>query len=557
MAILITLQGPDVGRKFPLEAPVTVLGRQFDSTICLPGRAVSRQHAQILKRDDGFVVEDLNSSNGTFLNGKRIPPGAPLPLTERDTLQVGPYLFALRPQPTVATTEPSLVVREQVSAVSFNQTIYGHDPAQKLQVLLEISQHLARTLDLEPLVHKLLDQLMRLFPQADRSMVLLLEEDRFVVRGQRCREPQDAASYPYSRTIVRRALDEGIGILSEDAKADKRFEASDTLTSLALHSVICVPLIGQERKRLGVIQVDRFRRGLAFRTEDLHLLTTISLQVAVALENAQLHAERLQEERLHQELAFAREIQQGFLPAELEGFPNADFEIFGKVYPARQVAGDLYDFLQIPPRPAGERGGGDGEPRLSFFVGDVSGKGMPAALFMVAVRTLGRHVATEAASPSETLRKLNAALAADNPSGMFVTLAHGIYTPGSGEIVLASGGHPPPLLRRRDGTVEDVPVENGRLLGFDEGELNLSDARLILAPGEALVFYTDGFTEAREPEGRKMFGTRRLKEVVRGFDCDTDLARCTDLARAAVEEYTHARELQDDLTVLILRRKAQ
>jgi sigma-B regulation protein RsbU (phosphoserine phosphatase) len=540
--MLITLQGPESGRKYLLESPVTVLGRQFDSTICLSGRAVSRLHAQILQRDGGFVVEDLNSSNGTFVNGKRLPPGDPVPLTERDTLQIGPHLFALRAQPTVATTEPNLVVREQVSALTLNQTIYGQDPAQKLQVVLDIAQHLARTLDLEPLVDKLLDHLMRLFPQADRAMCLFLEDDSFVVRGQRCRDQQDASVYPYSRTIVQRALEGGVGILSEDAQADKRFQASQTVTSLDLHSVICVPLIGHEGRRLGVIQIDRFRRGLAFRVEDLHLLTTISLQVTVALENANLHAERLQEERLHQELAFAREIQQGFLPNELEGFPKADFEIVGRVYPARQVAGDLYDFLLMP---------GD---RVGFFIGDVSGKGMAAALFMVAVRTLSRHLAKEGRSPAETLQRLNAALAADNPSGMFVTLVHGVYTPGTGEIVLASGGHPPPLLRRRDGRVEDIPLETGRLLGFEEGDFSVPELRLLLAPGETLAFYTDGFTEAREPDSRTMFGVARLKEVVRGFDGATDLAVCADDARAAVEQFTRTRELQDDLTLLLLRR---
>src|SRR5262249_52416978 len=152
--------------------------------------------------------------------------------------------------------------------------------------------------------------------------------------GQRSRRPEDASTYPYSRTIVKKALDDGVGILSEDARADQRFLSSQTLTNLDLHSLLCVPLLGQEGQRLGVIQVDRFRRGLPFRVEDLHLLTAISLQVAVVLELAALHTEKLREERLRQELAFAREIQQGFLPSELEGLPGGDFEILGRVFPA-------------------------------------------------------------------------------------------------------------------------------------------------------------------------------------------------------------------------------
>src|SRR5262249_46382158 len=154
---------------------------------------------------------------------------------------------------------------------------------------------------------------------------------------------------------------------------------------------------------------------------------------------------------------------------------------------------------------------------VAFFLGDVSGKGMPAALFMIAVRTLIRHLALEAPSPAEALARLNDALAADNPSAMFVTLAHGIYQPRTGEIIMASGGHPLPLLRRADGRVEEVQVPVGRLLGYEGGNLELADARIQLAPGELLAFYTDGYTEAREPTERGMFTLERFQQVVHDF----------------------------------------
>jgi len=365
-----------------------------------------------------------------------------------------------------------------------------------------------------------------------------------VVRGQRCRQQEDATIYPYSRTIVRRALDEGVGILSEDVSADSRFQLSATITSLDLHSLLCVPLIGQDGKRQGVIQVDRFRQGAPFRSEDLQLLTAIGMQVAVVLENAALHSELILEERLRQELALAREIQQGFLPTEFDELQHRGIELFARVQPAREVSGDLYDYVLRP----------DG--RLAFFVGDVSGKGMPAALFMVAVRTLARHLAVSSESPAATLANLNAALVADNPSSMFVTLAHGIYTPATGEMVLASGGHPLPLLRLIDGRVEEIPHRTGRLLGYDNGDLHLTDARFTLSPGELLAFYTDGFTEAREPDTRQQFGLGRLREVVSGFVPDLALPACAERATAAVEQFMQAKDLQDDLTLFLLRRPA-
>jgi phosphoserine phosphatase RsbU/P len=542
MAVLLITQGPDAGRKFALEGDVSVLGRHTDCPICLTAKAVSRQHAQFVKTPGGFEVEDLHSSNGTFLNGNRLTAHNRVVVTERDTITIGPYTLGLRALPTPADTEANLIIREEVSAVSLHRSGYGQDPAQKLQTILEISQHLSRTLDVDVLVDKLLEQLMQLFPQADRGMVLLGEPDRLVVRGQRNRHQEDADTHPYSRSIVKKALEEGLGILSDDVRGDARFQASTTITSLQIRSLLCVPLIGPNEKRLGVIQLDRTRAGRAFQMDDLQLLTTVGLHVAVVLDNAALHQEVMREQRLHQELALAHDIQQSYLPADFKDFNKGKVEVFACVHPARLVSGDLYDFLELR----------DG--RLAFYVGDVSGKGMPAALYMTAVHALGRHLAAAGDPPSQTLERLNGALAADNSSGMFVTLAHGQCDRNTGEIVLASAGHPLPLMRRADGRVEQLNHKTGRLLGFDHGNLHLTDARLTLNPGDMLVFYTDGFTEAREPAKRQQFGVERLCDVVAGFGGDLPLATCAERAKAAVERFSASAELQDDLTMLVLRR---
>ncbi|HYV36281.1 MAG TPA: SpoIIE family protein phosphatase [Gemmataceae bacterium] len=542
MAVLLITQGPDAGREYSLDGDTTVLGRQPDCNICLLVKAVSRQHAQILKTPAGYQIEDLDSSNGTYLNGTRLTAHQRVAIGERDFVTIGPYTLSLRAMPTPASTEGNLIIREQVNAVGPPQSFYGQDPAQKLQTVLEISQHLSRTLDTDQLVDKLLDQLIRLFPQADRGMVLLGPPERLLVRGQRTRHKEDASAYPYSRSIVKKALEEGIGILSDDIRGDARFQASATITSLDIRSLLCVPLIGSDQKRLGVIQLDRSRTGRAFQMDDLQLLTTIGLHVAIVLDNAALHQEALREQRFHQELAVARDIQQGYLPADFGDFNKDGIEVFANVHPARQVSGDLYDLMEVS------------DNRLAFFLGDVSGKGMPAALYMVAVHALGRHIGASGDPPTQTLTRLNGALVADNPSGMFVTLAHGHYQRGTGEIVMASGGHPLPLIRRADGSVEPLQHKTGRLLGYDGGDLHLTDARLTLNPGDMLVFYTDGYTEAREPAKRQMFGLERLSKVVAGFTADMPLATCAAKAKTAIDQFTASSELQDDLTLLLLRR---
>ncbi len=541
MATLVTLQGPNAGRPFPLDTDRSLIGRRPDSTVFLESLAVSREHAHILCRDGGYFVEDVGSSNGTFVNGKRI--SGRLPLTEKDTLQIGPYVFALRPEPTLRPTESDPVIRTQVNAAPSNLTLYAQNPGHKLKVVLEIAQHLARTLESDELLGKLLEQLFLLFPQADRGMVLLCEGDRLVVRAQRARgsatKPTD---FPYSRTIVKKALDDGVGILSEDLHGDSRFATTATLVSLNLHSLLCVPLIGQNKRRLGVIQLDCARAGSSFHGEDLELLTTVALQVGVVLENAALHAERIREERLRQELAMAREIQDSFLPTDFQPLGKSNFELFARIHPARQVSGDVYDFFPL----------GDG--RLAFYVGDVAGKGLPAAMYMVKVHTLMRHLAAAADTPAQTLARLNKALAADNFTGLFVTMACGIYDPATATVVLSSGGHPWPLLRRADGTVEEVQVATGRLLGYDESLPKLRDTTLTLAPGETLTLYTDGFPEAFAPGRTAMFEVERLKQVLGGPRTALPLEACAEEARVAVERFTCSPEQQDDLTLLLLRR---
>src|SRR5262249_41913576 len=154
-----------------------------------------------------------------------------------------------------------------------------------------------------------------------------------------------------------------------------------------------------------------------------------------------------------------------------------------------------------------------------------------------------RHLAPSAAGPADALARLNDALAADNPSAMFVTLVYGIYDARAGTVVLASGGHPRPLLRRADGRGDEVPLRNGRLLGYSAGNVGLSDTTLTLAHGETLVLYTDGFTEARMPDGVTMFGAGRLAEALGGERAALPLERCAEELWAAVERFTGSKDL--------------
>jgi sigma-B regulation protein RsbU (phosphoserine phosphatase) len=180
---------------------------------------------------------------------------------------------------------------------------------------------------------------------------------------------------------------------------------------------------------------------------------------------------------------------------------------------------------------------------------------MPAALYMIAVRTLTRHVVKEVNRPAQLLAKLNTELAADNPTCMFVTLAHGIYDPATGNVLLSSAGHPAPLVRRADGTVETVAIKPGRLLGYGDEVLQFPEVHIALAPGDAMFFFTDGFFEARAGKDRGMFGMERIRKLIADCTPEHALADFTDAAKLAIDRFTASKELQDDLTLLILRRR--
>lgn len=542
MATMIIRDGPreQAGRRFPLEHLPAVVGRDPDTDIALPSKLVSRRHARVSCHDGQYFIEDLGSRNGVIVNGQRI--AGVTPITERDKIRIVDYVLMLeQAAPGPAMVDSEYKIRQQINADTANTDLFHLQSGHRLQVVLQLSRHLSGAVDKATLFGQLLDHMLELFPRADRGVAVLCEQGKFIVEGVRTRDRTAPVNFPISRTIVRKALEEGVGILSEDVHSDERFSGSSTLERVDIRTLMCVPMIGHGGRRLGALQLAGARFEDPFSADDLHLLTTVGMQAAMVLENLAVQEERVQQAQLRKELAMAREIQQSFLPSNFTPLPGGGYELFAIIYPAREVSGDLYDFFPLD----------DG--RLAFFAGDVSGKGMSAALFMVAAHALARHLARDSSSPMDTLAHLNTALARDNQTDMFVTMLHGIFDPRTGETWICSAGHPRPLWQRRDGSVAEVAMPTGRLLGADLGDLELSETQLILAPGDSLVLYTDGITEARSDDG-KLFGRDRLCQVIGGIRPGTTLDVAAERIRMAVELYSGSSSLQDDLTLLLLRR---
>lgn len=535
MAELILIGDELDDRRIPVTALEMIIGRSVNATLTIDDVKVSRYHARLWTDGERSFLEDLGSSNGTFVNNKRI--AGKVRLLHEDVITVGKH--RLRFCDGVAPDHEVTITRQTAAAAS-NAEILREDSAGKLRAVLELSHYLARALDTETVLSRLLDQLLVLFPHAHRAQAIFPSAAGYQVRASRAREVDDLRGHSFSRSLVQRVVDQRVAVLAEDTRL---LDANQSISDLGIHSLLAVPMQTRSDQVLGVIGLDRYDRTRPFNAEDLNLLTAVVLQASSAMENAALHEELLVKERIDGELRLARGIQEGFLPSEPPSFAAGAVDIFGDLRPAQEIAGDFYDYLALEDR------------RLAFFVADVSGKGMAAALFMATVRALLREALQSLRSPAQILTRLNDAISRNNPHLMFVTVLLGVYDPVTGRALLARGGHPPAVLRKHGGAVAEIESQPGRLIGIEGAADCFSEVTVNLEPGDALLLYTDGLTEAEAAASQ--FGVERLLQCVERLSADGSLREWAETLRREVELFSASSQLQDDLTLLLLRRPCE
>ncbi len=277
------------------------------------------------------------------------------------------------------------------------------------------------------------------------------------------------------------------------------------------------------------------------RSKRLEITTGITQQAAMAIQNDRLQSEALTRERLEREMQLARDIQRTFLPHQVPELPGWELNTYWQ--PAREVAGDFYDFFLLDSN------------RLGLLIADVADKGMPAALFMTLVRTLIRAVVQQLDGPADVLARVNELLVPDADQGMFVTLFYAVMRLDSGELAYANAGHNPPMIYcQRSGDI--VRLEKGELALGVLSESMYSGHSRSLQPGDCLVLYTDGITEAFSPS-EEMFGEEGLRETIRLIMQRSSEVTADDLLRGideSVQVFVGDAPLADDLTLVVLRR---
>lgn len=322
------------------------------------------------------------------------------------------------------------------------------------------------------------------------------------------------------------------------AEVERLQLASPTVKYLRAHAVELALLLVSQGELIGLLALGLRLDGEEYTSEERRLLTMLSDQVSPALSVAQMVQEQQEQvrerERIEQELRTAQTIQQTFLPREVPALPEWQLRPYYR--PAREVGGDFYDFFLFE----------DG--RLGLVIGDVTGKGIPAALVMATVHTMLRSTVQEAASPGEVLARVNSLLAAEIPAGMFVTCFYAILDPKSGFVRFANAGHEPPY-RHRQGSAAELWAA-GMPLGLMP-DTRYEEYEDTLAPGETLLFYSDGLVEAHAPGG-EMFGFPRLQSLLAS---SSDTSSLIDLMLDKLRHFTGEEwEQEDDVTLLTLQR---
>lgn len=410
--------------------------------------------------------------------------------------------------------------------------------AEKLRVLLEVGRRLASNMDLDSLLELIIEQ-TTIVMEADRSSLFLVDKKTQELWSKIAQGAQEIR-FPIGKGIAGYVAKTGKIINIKDAYKDKRFNPEvDKRTGYRTKTILCAPLTTTTGEIVGVVQVLNKKGDQIFTDFDEEMLLALAGQAAVAITNAMYHQEVLLKQKLERDLQIARTVQESFLPQEL---PNkAGYQFAAHYDSAQEVGGDFYDFISLS------------EDQLAILMGDVSGKGVPAALFMARLMSDFRFVSLSEDEPKDILAKVNDILVKRSRRGMFVTIIYIILDMLKGRITYSSAGHLPPLMVKVNGKTHRLVSESGVPLGIAEGQTFAQDS-LPLEEGDVLLLYTDGLLEARNAR-KQEFGFNRIEKALkehRGLSAG-DIEKQLYLS---VKDFVKDTPQHDDLTYMVVKATA-
>jgi serine phosphatase RsbU (regulator of sigma subunit) len=546
---VLEVVSPDGARRYVRVTQVPFLigrGAETGNHLQLADRRISRNCAAIVTEANKYYVEDRGQRRGLFVNGEKAESRE---LQDGDSITFGlddSYEIIYRSATNASTDSlPHLLTR--IEHITSSEPTGGG--LRKLNLLLEATTLLHSQLPLDTVLGHMLDHAVSV-TDADRGLLLESDENdalkvRLARRSGGLRLPPE--SLTPSQTAIQLALRRQSAVITEDlAQADMDLQAAQSIVAQRLRAVVVIPLYAMSRantdqsminiKRgdfLGVLYLDS-RRPAAFSKLDRQILDALAADAASILDNARLVERERERQRLEQEIGIARDIQQALLPKNFRDYPH--LAVSGINFPCLAVGGDYFDVFSL------------GDNRTAFLLADVSGKGLGAALCtnLLQGALSGMTLGTD---PARVFNHVNRFLCDHAEIGRYATMFFGILDD-QGHLEYINAGHPSPFLIRA-GIAEDVFTEGSYPVGLVP-EAEYTSVCLKLEPGDTLVLFSDGVTEAMDP-AEELFGVPRLKNVLMGESTTTPLDELQRKVLDAVENFAHGASQADDLTLLLVR----
>jgi serine phosphatase RsbU (regulator of sigma subunit) len=539
MALFLSGNIGDQFHVWPLDRARIGIGRSSRNDIQIGDGTVSKEHAEVVRRGDRCFLRDLGSRNGTRVNGEDAKE--PIELRAGDLVGIGHVTLrvtdaepARKPRLSDATVLGSSL-RIHVDQILDRRSRSGETSAKLVHLLADAGKLLVLPRPLKETCEEILLFVEKAIP-ASRHILLLQQDGAGEPVQVAARFGGGRADQPLalSRSIMRRVLDECTSVLTADAASDPRFQGQQSIVMQSVHSAMAVPLFDNE-KVLGLIYVDSHDLRITFGEAELELLTLLANMAAVKISNARLLEAEEAQARIAQELATATGIQRGLLPVEPPRLPGYELDAF--LESCYEVGGDLYDFYVR----------GDGS--LLVLVGDVTGKGMGAALLMSSFLASARVLYDAIEDLAELAKRLNAIIYRSTDPMHFVTAFVGRLDPATGVLTYVNAGHPPPCLVL-GGTLRELDttgVPFGMLESFPYTAETIG-----LAPGATLAVFSDGIPEARK--GEEFFEDERTREVMVEAAPAPRLEDVRDRVLRRVRDFVGDAPRSDDMTLLLVRR---
>ncbi len=539
----LTLQGFVNGenRTWQLANSPLRAGRSSSNGVQLLDGTVSKEHAEFLEQAGRWTVRDLSSRNGTRVNG--VDATAPHSLAAGDTLEIGHVLLR------VSSGEEMKTQFSDSKGLGSSMRLRVADVLQRSSENTSASMQLVRLLSkagallvLPRPLRETCEELLKFVEQAvpaSRFVMLLRDKpgtEPVPIASRRAggRAVNPSEPLALSQTIMRTVLDDNTAVITSDALNDPRFMGQNSIIAQAIHSAMAVPLFDNQQV-LGVLYVDSTDPRVLYAQEQLELLTLLGNMAAVKITNARLIEADSARQRLEQELSTATRIQEALLPPAPTDIPG--WTMHARLETCYEVGGDLYDFHRRD----------DGT--IVVMQGDVSGKGMGAALLMSSILSTARVLYDVCDDPLALIRRLNAVTFRSTDARSFVTMFVGYIDADTGKLRYVNAGHPEPHLSSGGvlRTLEATGIPVGMMPDFPwtMGETTLEH-------GEVMALFTDGIPEAQC--GPDFFDFERVAEAMQTFGSEPELSRIADGFIERIDTFAAGEHRADDVTLVLVRR---